>query len=359
MPAIAEPKFSPDTKSVPTQAMQFDCGNLQFAATQEGDVTIAPISMLGRSAEPINHWYWGAIVHDMAGFSTDHDRVPIDWCHDDETVLGYLDKYKADNKGLNVSGKLISFSADDRAAQLMKESAAGIPYQASIFFRADRLEYVPEGFSTSVNGYQLSGPAIIVREWGLRGMAVCLYGADHRTQSKFSDGDQIPVSIFSLESSMPKAASKPVATDKTTPDQLSENPTAQTQLSENPTAPVETPTASTQLTETKPSDSRAELKQFITAFGAENGASWYSEGLAFADAQTKFVGTLQSQLAAKDKEIEELKTKLSSIDRGSDKPLSFSSPDAPQSQQPSEFAHLGDNMSKFASGLKLPVPSKN
>jgi len=330
--AIAEPKFTPDATSVPAQAMQFDCGaELKFAGTTEGDTTTAPISMLGRSAEPINHWYWGAIVHDMAGFSTDHAKVPIDWCHDDEVVLGYLDKFTANNKGLNVSGRLISFNADDRAAKLMRESAAGIPYQASIFFRADRLEYVPEGFSTSVNGYQLAGPAVIVREWGLRGMAVCLYGADHRTQSKFSDGDQIPVTIFSSETSMSKGKSTPPATA------TSENPN---QLTGKPAETATEPTATTQLTstatettqltqsETKPADARAELKRFVDAFGAELGANCFAEGLSFADAQTKFVGQLQEKLAAKDKQIDELQTKLKSIDRGSDNPLSFSSSDS-------------------------------
>jgi hypothetical protein len=355
-PTIAE-KFSPETKSIPQSAFRLETGAFEFAAGEaSADGTKAPIKMLGRSAEPIFHWYWGKIIHDMEGFSTDHPTVPVDWCHDAtwEEGIGYLNKFKADKKGLFVEGDLVSIEPTDRAAKLMKKSAAGVPYQASIFFRAERIEQVPEGFSAKVNGFDVEGPAIIVRQWALRGMAVCLYGADHRTQSKFSDGDQVPVDTFSLETSMTKAT-KPAATQPAESTQLTDNKPAETQLTTNAT----NETVPTQLTEKQADDPRAELKKFVSAFGAENGANWYSEGLKFSDAQTKFVGTLQERLAAKDKEIEALKQKLSSIDRGSDKPLTLSSPDAPPSQQPNEFAHLGDNMSKFASGLKLPVPSKN
>jgi hypothetical protein len=34
-----------------------------------------------------------------------------------------------------------------------------------------------------VNGYQFEGPGIIVREWPLRGVAICPYGADANTES--------------------------------------------------------------------------------------------------------------------------------------------------------------------------------
>jgi hypothetical protein len=356
MPATLEPKtkFTPDTTAVPTEVMQFDCKAPTIFASEKQDdgATFAPISMLGRSAEPINHWYWGDIVHDMDGFSADGERVPIDWCHDDNVALGFLDKFEADENGLRLSGNLISFEPNDRAAKLMRESAAGIPYQASIFFRADRLEYVPEGMSTEVNGFMQDGPAVIVREWGLRGMAVCMYGADHRTQSKFSNGDQIPISLFTPELKMPKKKNE----SESAVEQFAEVTEAPAEVAAEAPA-VETPVEALEQIPTAQSDTRAELKRYIEKFGTEHGANWFAEGLNFEDAQTQFNALLKEKLAAKDKEIEELQTKLKSIDRGSDKPLSFSSPDSPQNEQPqsSEFQYLGSNLAKFASSLKLPV----
>ena len=100
-----KPTNSPTLKNVPANALRFDAGMFEFGESAEGS-TKAPIKMLGRSAEPINHWYWGKIIHDMAGFSTDHPTVPIDWSHDAtwEEGIGYLSKFKADNKGLHVEG---------------------------------------------------------------------------------------------------------------------------------------------------------------------------------------------------------------------------------------------------------------
>ncbi len=317
--ALAETKFSPETKSVPKQAMQFECGAMRLAASKAGDgFTEAPINMLGRSAEPIDHWYWGTIVHDMAGFSADQERVPIDWRHDDEEALGYIEKFRADKRGLRLSGKLISFKPDDRADRLMKESDAGIPYQASIFFRTERLEYVPDGFTTEVNGYQLSGPAIIVREWGLRGMAVCLYGADHRTQSKFTDGDNVPVEIFSSESIMAKTKTEP------TQNQLTET---------SGTSTVPPTTSPVQLTEAPVVDPRTQfaetLKRFVEKFGSENGSKWAAEGLSYEAALDRHCEALNQQLSAKNGDIDALNKKLSSIDRGEPKAPEFGDGDAP------------------------------
>lgn len=339
--------------------MRFDAGRVQFAEG-ESDTNKAPIKMLGRSAEPIYHWYWGKIVHDMSGFSTDHPTVPIDWCHDGtwEEGIGYLNSFTADENGLQVEGELISVDPKDRAATIIKKSAAGVPYQASIFFRAERLERVPEGFSAEVNGYKLEGPAIIVREWALRGMAVCLYGADHRTTSQFSDaGDaEVAVEIFSLESAMTKKAKSDPKPDpsKLAGDVSQETPPAQ--LSESP-APV-APVVPNQLTESP----RDELKKYVAQFGAENGAKWFGDGLTFGDAMVEHAKSLKDQLSAKDQEIEGLKTKLASIDRGELTPVGFNDADKPGISQDKndKFAHLGEGLSRFANSIKLPgAPSNN
>jgi hypothetical protein len=328
-----------EIRKVPSKAMQFEAGRFQFGESEEP--TRSPISMLGRSAEPIDHWYFGKVIHDMAGFRTDHPRVPIDWAHDDysDEGIGYLDTFTADEHGLMVSGELVSVEPNDRADKLRKKAAAGVPYQASIFFRGEKFEEVPEGYVSQVNGQEIEGPAIIVRQWALRGMAVCLYGADHRTESQFSD-DAGEVSI-TIETETEMATKKKEV----------ETPEVDTQLTE----PQETTTPVVEEVKPNPEQFRTELKNYITAFGAEDGANWFAEGLSFTDAQAKFCEKLQGKLSAEKQRADDLAEKLSSIDRGSDKPLEFSSDDMSAEKTNDRFAHLGPNLSRFANGLKLPT----
>jgi hypothetical protein len=188
-----------------------------------------------------------------------------------------------------------------------------------------------------VNGQEIEGPAIIVRQWALRGMAVCLYGADHRTESQFSnDASEVSITIET-------------ETEMATKKKEVETPDVDTQLTE----PQEQATQVAEEVKPDPEQFRTELKNYITAFGAEDGANWFSEGLSFSDAQAKFCQKLQDKLAAEKTRADELNEKLSSIDRGSDKPLSVSS-DQVQDEKPNRFADLGENMGRFANGLKLP-----
>jgi hypothetical protein len=70
----------------------------------------------------------------------------------------------------------------------------GVPYEASIFFGGDgiKLENVPTGKTVDVNGMEFAGPGVVVREWPLRGIAICPYGADENTQSMaFAEGKTV------------------------------------------------------------------------------------------------------------------------------------------------------------------------
>ena len=410
----------PTTQSVPKKALQFD-STLQFAAEGGDDPSLVPISMLGRSAKPIYHWYWGNVVHDMAGFSTHHPTVAVDYRHDDEEPIGFLDQFTADNNGLNVSGKLVSLdpaNPDDRVSQLKKLSKAGVPFQASIFFETSKIENVQPGASAEVNGYSIDGPAIIVRQWSLRGMAVCLYGADGRTHSKFSDDDsEVSIPCFLTEPTMTKktlsnkaaaaAAAKKLAktppkSGKTPPagaskfagknkqadddsdedeasdeeddDEMADDDSDETEAADDETDGDDTD-AEDDDTEEKAkkhsaksgksgkSATRNELKKYIEAFGHKNGAEWFAEGLDYTSAMGKHCKELSAALSAKDAEIAELNKKLKAVNRGEKEPLKFSQ-DKEESGKgskapPNEFAHLGDGVGSFAAGIKLPSASKN
>jgi hypothetical protein len=85
--------------TVPAEALRFDAGPFQFAA-KPGEVDgNRRITMLARTAEPIEHWYWGKIVHDMAGMKLAAPTLPCDYCHDPAEILGFLDNSTPAMKG--------------------------------------------------------------------------------------------------------------------------------------------------------------------------------------------------------------------------------------------------------------------
>lgn len=102
---------------------------------------------------------------------------------------------------------------------------------------------------------------------------------------------------------------------------------------------------------------KAELQKFVARFGAENGARWMAEGKSYQAACELHIEAQAAQLAAKDKAIAELQTKIASIDTGETEPATFSSGEAGDGNKgkSSRFAHtLSPGLARFAAGLKLP-----
>jgi hypothetical protein len=173
-----------DFSTIPARACVMGVG--EFAIGDNGEnAKTAPLSMKARSGQPIEHWYWGRVVHDLSGMRLAKNRVAVDYCHDDKEIVGYLNKFDATSGDLMASGALVPFKDNDRATEIAHKMKAGVPYEASINFGGDgiKLEDVPEGMVAQVNGYAFAGPGVIVREWPLRGVAVCPYGADQNTES--------------------------------------------------------------------------------------------------------------------------------------------------------------------------------
>lgn len=70
-------------------------------------------------------------------------------------------------------------------------------------------------------------------------------------------------------------------------------------------------------------DFSAELSRYITAFGAENGAEWYTQELSFSDAQALHIETLGNEIKLLNAKIGELEETLSAIDMGEDDGAEF------------------------------------
>jgi hypothetical protein len=173
-----------DLSQIPAGACVLSVGEFELGDNGDGAKT-APVRLVARSGKAIEHWFWGRVVHDLAGMHLHKSRVPIDYVHDAKEIVGYLNKFDRTSGDLVTSGALVPFKDSDRATEIVHKMKAGVPYEASINFGGDgiKVEDVPDGMVAQVNGYQFDGPGIIVREWPLRGVAICPYGADANTES--------------------------------------------------------------------------------------------------------------------------------------------------------------------------------
>ena len=181
--------------AVPKAACMFAGGQVEIGDNGHGAKS-APIKLKARSGDPIDHWYWGKVIHDLAGMRVHKARLTVDYAHNDNEVLGYLNHFDVSGGDLVASGALTPWREDDRASEVMFKMREGVPYEASIFFGGNgiKIEEVAEGFVQQVNGRTFEGPGIIIREWPLRGVAICPYGADQNTEaSALAQGETVAV----------------------------------------------------------------------------------------------------------------------------------------------------------------------
>jgi hypothetical protein len=307
-------------KSVPAAALQFSIGHFELG-TNGSSAKSAPFKMVARSGQPIEHWFWGNVVHDLGGMKLAKSRVAIDYAHDPKEVIGYANHFESDSGDLVVSGALVPFKESDRATEVIHKQREGVPYEASINFGGDgiKLEEVRDGQSVSVNGYEFAGPGVVIREWPLRGIAICPYGADQNTSTEFSADHQVLVEIqeadmatnltaahLEEENQVLAEAQAVDATQAPDPDMPAEVPAVPDAVD----AAEPAPPASTEL-------SASEGSRFLEAFG-DRGGVWFAQGKSFAEAQALYIDSLRG-------EVEQLKQRLSaSRVEGEVEPVEFS-----------------------------------
>ena len=330
-------------REVPLSACRLDAGDVKLEASADGKT---PIKLRARTGDPVNNWWWGKLVHDMSGFEKPAGSTPLDYCHDDEEIVGYADTYTASQDGLDLAGFLTSIETNDRADEIAKKQRLGVPYQASVFFDPRSIEDLMPGAKAEVNGQTVEGPASIIRKWGLRGCAICPYGNDAGTS----------VELSAVKLSVPRTFTSPPGATMTIPATNPAPPETAVQQS----TPAATPAAAAPASGATPTDPRAgflsELKRFNEAFGSQ-GSVWLSEGKTFEEAALLHIKAQADQLAAKETEVTDLKTKLTAVPRGEDAPLSFSSGDKPPAGGAAgnvdKLSHLGA-IGKFAQSIKMP-----
>jgi hypothetical protein len=198
---------------IPANACIVAVGEFQLGDNGPNAKT-APVRLVARSGKPIEHWFWGRVVHDMAGMHLHKSRLPIDYVHDSKEVIGFLNHFETESGDLVTSGALVPYGSNDRASEIIHKMREGVPYEASINFGGDgiKVQELAAGEMAEVNGAMFDGPGVIVREWPLRGVAVCPYGADANTESKaFGNNNSKTFSASVIKTEQPEPTKEATA----------------------------------------------------------------------------------------------------------------------------------------------------
>ena len=282
-------------REVPAAAMTFAAGAIEVGDNGAGAKT-APVKLVARSSQPINHWYWGNVVHDLDSVQLHKSRIPLDYIHDENTVLGYLNHPTVGERGLELSGAIIPFRDDDKASEVLFKMRAGVPYEASIDFTGGHplIEEVADGDSVEVNGFTFAGPGTVIRNWSLRGVAVCPYGADMNTESaaNFKSGDKVTVEFKQVQGDTEMAdVTNTEAAVESASEEVATVAAVETELAQEvaATAEVEIDTVV---------DPREEFQRMLTDFGSDIATSAFSNGLGYDEARELFFEQLAADNAA-------------------------------------------------------------
>lgn len=350
---------------IPAAAFCLAVGPCEFIlAETPGDGTV-PVRVKARTGQPVDHWLFGRMVHDMRGMSA-KPTIPLDYIHDDTQIIGFGRATAADH-GVTVDGTIVPFAPGDRASEILFKARAGVPYEASIDWRGpSQMQWIADGESASVNGYQFKGPGVIVRKWTLRGMAICPHGMDQNTKVQFTEGDRVPVTF--LDAAPKPQGGNPMAEDQDTEVETEATPERpvepQDAVPATPVAPPIAPPAAGVMTR---SEVIAEGKRFLENFG-EAGGKWFAEGLSFDEARNRHATQLSGRIKALEGENAELKGRLAAVGGGLAAPIGGgmseearpgTDPEAAKKAARAEKAAklaptVGEGVAAFAAGLELP-----
>jgi hypothetical protein len=330
------PEIREINNEVPASACRLAIGEIEVSDANGDTAKTAPFKMIARSGRPIEHPWWGRVAHDLEGMELpSNGRVPVDYAHTDE-VIGYANRFSTDSGDLVGSGALVPYGESDRAHEVIYKGRNGVPWQASISFGGSgiKLERVPENKTARVNGYDLAGPAIIVRKWPLRAIAVCHQGADQWTQTEFAAGETIHVDFIQEEVAMPQempvqatiATAEVIqpASDALPTQEIPVEATADLSTAEE----VATPATDATTVEADRALRRLEGERFSASFGQRAG-HYFLQGLSFAEA-------LEQHLAWQANEIDRLTQLVSARanSMGEDAPVTFGEAIPPKKKEP-------------------------
>jgi len=237
---------------------------------------VHPVRLVAFTGRPVKHWWHGTCVFDRSGFKSTSDQITIDYNHDWDEELGYLDKFSG-NPELICEGVLLPFG-NDRAAQIIHRAKRNRKYQCSVTVDEYlRTECLDEGMVAEVNGQVVEGPITIFREYTIMGVAIGPYVTDKGTAME----------LFNKNPNLNKE-----------PKEMTKDMTATKPESTTPKA-----------------DDRSLFKKFQKLFGDPKAAKYFSDGLNEEQAKEQYIEDANAEIAVKDEKIAELEGEIEKKDK--------------------------------------------
>ena len=190
------------------------------------------------------------------------DRVPLDYNHNEEEVIGYVENFQCNADAITADGVvLIGDDSSDAAKTFAQNIDGGVPFEASAFLDLSEAESV-----------ELEDG---VTEWSgalIRGVAICPYGTDRKTTVSLKMGE----TNFVVR--------------------LKDNNNQGEEMDEEKKVSIEDQ-------KTDPKNPREELEEMIEEFGLERGVDFFRRGVSIEEAREEDYQSLKAErLQAEEKD---------------------------------------------------------
>ena len=229
------------------------------------------------------------------------DRVPLDFLHLDDTLVGYAEGFQFSDEKVTADAVLMDDedSPSARAREIAYGLDHGVPYETSCLIDLEQAvaRSVQKDETVVVNGREISGPLTLYQNAEIRGVAICPHGADALTSATvalsagsvrfYKEGKIMSINDFSSDELRKKSESVALAGDDSAKETSNGNDSADGRSVD------------------------AELIAFVDEFGAEKGLDFYRRGISFADARLESL-RLAKELA--DKEVVALRAKVKELE---------------------------------------------
>ena len=190
------------------------------------------------------------------------ERVPLDYNHNEEEVIGYVENFQCNADAITADGVvLIGDDSSDAAKTFAQNIDGGVPFEASAFLDLSEAESV-----------ELEDG---VTEWSgalIRGVAICPYGTDRKTTVSLKLGE----TNFVVR--------------------LKNNNNQGEEMNEEKKVSIEDQ-------KTDPKNPREELEEMIEEFGLERGVDFFRRGVSIEEAREEDYQSLKAErLQAEEKD---------------------------------------------------------
>lgn len=228
------------------------------------------------------------------------DRVPLDFLHLDDTLVGYAEGFQFTDEKVTADAVLMDDedSPSARAREIAYGLDHGVPYETSCLIDLEQAvaRSVQKDETVVVNGREISGPLTLYQNAEIRGVAICPHGADALTSATvalsagsvrfYKEGKIMSINDFSSDEPRKKSESVALAEETSDGDDSAKETSNGRSVD-------------------------AELIAFVDEFGAEKGLDFYRRGISFAEARLESL-RLAKELA--DKEVVALRAKVKELE---------------------------------------------